>query len=571
MCVNYIMELEKTNGGTLISGLNCTPDFAIQEMQMNSDKWNVVEDDDSRTCYHGYQSFDVLEKDLTPEEAHQIGLELVKRLYPNFQVVVSTHTDRSHIHNHFVLSSVNLEGRKLEDRLANPREGLYGLRDTSDQIALEHGLRIINDAPKIGKYKKKKYLYDLANESWRAKIITKIELLKDSCFTYDELLENLALDGYSIKSGKNIKVKPYGKQKYVSLKVLGEDYEEQNLKTFFYNKCRNQNKFDFKPFVIKDSESEVMIIQSNKAKMSKQSILLSMKGLKDSEVYLKYYNSRYKEFKRYNKLVESINFLNENNIYNYDDLANTLKKVVLEIEEKEKQYNEQFSFNETMQLRVPLAELYIKLLDHYESYLEHLKIMQDNNKLSGKVLKIINTEDLQFTDQVLEELKKEGIEISSELLAFFDVKKELEATNTDEVKDIIVSSNRIKEETNRQYAYLTYLKNKVSELTKIRASSLEDPGHIKNFSFNEKMIDRRRTTEHEYCIKIPYSDYYIYLPSENIAWSNYNVRGIMYLIDDKEYELYDKNNVAVSKCNGEEIENISNESKEQVKQYYAKD
>ena len=65
---------------------------------------------------------------------HQMGIELAKKLYLDFQVVVCTHVDHLHLHNHFCISAVNLKGRKLEDRLSNPIEGLYGLRDVSDQV-----------------------------------------------------------------------------------------------------------------------------------------------------------------------------------------------------------------------------------------------------------------------------------------------------------------------------------------------------------------------------------------------------------------------------------------------------
>lgn len=164
---------------------------------------------------------------------HQMGIELVKRLYPDFQVIVTTHTDRSHIHNHYVINAVNMKGRKLEDRLANPIEGLYGLRDMSDKIALEYGLKVIKDAPKIGRFGKSKYLYSEATKTWRQQITEKIESLKSICFSFDELLEQLAYDGYQIKSGKNIRVRPYGKERFVSIKTLGDEYSEESLKEFF--------------------------------------------------------------------------------------------------------------------------------------------------------------------------------------------------------------------------------------------------------------------------------------------------------------------------------------------------
>ena len=36
-------------------------------MKLNNDKFHINEEMESRTCYHGYQSFDPKEKNLTPE------------------------------------------------------------------------------------------------------------------------------------------------------------------------------------------------------------------------------------------------------------------------------------------------------------------------------------------------------------------------------------------------------------------------------------------------------------------------------------------------------------------------
>ena len=258
-CINYIKDSKKTKDGTLITGINCSSQFAAYEMKVNNDKFHIIEDNDSRTCYHGYQSFDPKEKGLTPEKVHEMGVELMKRLYPDFQVLVTTHVDRSHLHNHYVINAVNQKGRKLEDRLANPIEGLYGLRDMSDKIALEYGLKIIEDAPKIGRFGKSKYLYSEAIKTWRQQIIEKIEYLKGICFSFDELLERLASDGYQIKAGKNIRIRPYGKERFVSIKTLGEGYSEAELKEFFKQKRKNQTVIDFEKYKLLDEDSEILI------------------------------------------------------------------------------------------------------------------------------------------------------------------------------------------------------------------------------------------------------------------------------------------------------------------------
>ena len=538
-CINYIKDVKKTDGGTLVTGINCSSEFASLEMKMNNDKFHFIEEKESRTCYHGYQSFDPKEKNLTPEEVHQMGIELMKRLYPNYQVLVATHIDRGHLHNHFIVNAVDMSGKKLEDRLANPKEGLYGLRDASDEIALEHGLKIIEDAPKIGRFHKNKYLYNLANKSWKSQIIEMLEHLKEECFSFDELLERLSLEGYQIKSGKNIRIKPLGKEKFVTMKVLGEDYSEEKLREFFYDKRSNDKTVIFQSYKLKNESSELLRIQSYIADSSKQSILLSMKGLDVKVSYPKYYNSRFLEVKRFNKIVDRINFLNDNNIFSYEDLQNKINELKVDIESKEKEYEEQQSYNETLQLRVPLCDLYLKYLDYYEQYLEQKDMLNEN------------------------------IELSDEVKTFLEIKEELKVSNTDEVKDIISSANRVKSETNRQYAYLSYLKSKINELEKIKGESIENSkGYIKSVSFSKKMIDENRSNEQIYCIRIPYSELYVYVPKDNVAWLSYDNRGVIYLVDDKEYELYNKDNQIVQRIYGEELEKISKDEKQKINEYY---
>ena len=538
-CINYIKNPDKTKGGTLITGINCSSEFAAYEMQVNNNKFNIIEDDSSRTCYHGYQSFDPKEKNLTPEEVHRLGVELMKRLYPDYQVVVCTHVDHLHIHNHFCINAVNTKGRKLEDRLSNPIEGLYGLRDMSDQIALENGLHIIYDAPKIGKFHKNKYLYALANQSWKSKIIDMLETLKDRCFSFEDLLENLELEGYQIKNGKNIRIRPYGKERFVTMKILGDEYSEESLKEFFKNKRKNQSIINFEDYKLNVPDSEILNLYNELAQLSKHSVLSTMQNLDSTKEYYKYYNSRYLEIKRYHKLVDTINFLNDHGIYNYNDLQSQIKIINDDIQNREEEYQTLLSENETMQLRVPLCDLYLQYLDYYNFYIEQ------------------------------QEIYNKDLEPSKEVQVFLDVKKELGVESTDEVQEIIASANKLKIDTNRKYAYLTYLKSKASELEKIKSISLEtEKGFIKSVSISKKMIDESRSSEKEYCLRIPYSNYYMYIPRNQIAWVSYDNRGILYLVDDKEYILYDQNDKEVSRAQGETIEKISRDEKQKINEYY---
>ena len=102
--LKYVQQEEKTRAGGLrfITGHNCVPQSAYIEMMTTKRRFKKM---DGRRFYHFVQSF--AETDvLTPQEANAIGLELAQREFPDFEVVVATHLDTSHIHNHLVVNSV---------------------------------------------------------------------------------------------------------------------------------------------------------------------------------------------------------------------------------------------------------------------------------------------------------------------------------------------------------------------------------------------------------------------------------------------------------------------------------
>ena len=131
--IEYILD-EKNDGEKVgcASSLNCNVETALYEFKDIQKKYKMG---GTRGAYHIIQSFSPLDK-ITVEQANEIGLRMCKELYPTFQCIVSTHIDKGHIHNHICVNAINLEGRKLEDRLANEKEGLYGVSDTSDRISI---------------------------------------------------------------------------------------------------------------------------------------------------------------------------------------------------------------------------------------------------------------------------------------------------------------------------------------------------------------------------------------------------------------------------------------------------
>lgn len=532
-CLDYVMKDSKTDGGMLVNGFNCNPEMAVFEFKQNNNQFDKLDDDLS--CYHIVQSFDFRDN-ISPQEVNEVGIELCKKLYPDFQCVVATHIDRGHLHNHIIVNATNMKGRKLDDRLANPVEGLYGLRQESDKLALEYGCSIIHNPPKIGRFKSKNYAYQSATVNWKTVIKEKIDTYKLSCDSFEELLEKLSLDGYTIRNGKHVAIKPYGKDRFTRMFTLGEGYTDDDLRDFYVQKEKesisNVNlDHEYPDF----TESELYTIQKDISIRSRAAIILSAKGQSDTKEYPKYRNSRYLEKQRYRNAVETLHFLNAEKIFNYDDLISKANDNEKEIKETEAHYNKLKSQLNTLSVSTVLANTYI---EHYNEYQNYLEIKKANAAAA----------------------KDENVRL------FESVKEELGNASITDVRELLAESSKLKRDANQELAKLSYLKRKQTIFEMLRMKSLETD-YIKHMSFSKKMIDETRSSDTEYCVKLPYTKQYVYLPKECVAWTNYDVRAVMYLRDDDDYYLYDENNQIVGIAKGEELDDISQKEKERIKAY----
>ena len=65
--------------------------------------------------YHIIQSFSTGET--TPDEAHEIGIELTRRLFGDrFEAVIGTHLNTDNLHTHIVINSVSFSAVYETDR-----------------------------------------------------------------------------------------------------------------------------------------------------------------------------------------------------------------------------------------------------------------------------------------------------------------------------------------------------------------------------------------------------------------------------------------------------------------------
>ena len=146
-----------------------------------------------------------------------------------FEVVVSTHLDKEHLHNHFVVNSVSwIDGMKYDNRGCD----IQHFRELSDQICIEHHLSVI-DSPK-GKA--------ASHYEWKAEKNNNLYLRKiirhdiDAALSYARSLQQfqseLEKSGYQLKlSGKHWTIRHPNATRSLRFYKLSKDgrYDEDHI------------------------------------------------------------------------------------------------------------------------------------------------------------------------------------------------------------------------------------------------------------------------------------------------------------------------------------------------------
>ena len=214
-----------------VTGINCTPENANEVMLTLLEG---ISPSDIQ-AYHGYQSFKPGE--VTPDIAHAIGVQLANELWgEDFPIVVATHIDRGHVHNHFCLSATGFSGKRYHDCNATYKL----MRDTSDRLCREYGLSVIENPGKD----RHKHIAEVHAEqkgipTIRDQIHADIDAVARQEFIIKNFYNRMRSLGYTIEQrGKFLRIKPYGYDKFFRLDKLGEGYTEEDIEARIRSNAR---------------------------------------------------------------------------------------------------------------------------------------------------------------------------------------------------------------------------------------------------------------------------------------------------------------------------------------------
>lgn len=187
--INYVTQDKKTNAN-LITGKDCLAESSLEEMLYTKELYNK---NNGRQYIHIIQSFDSKDN-LSAEQVHNTGIRLAEK-FNGYQVLVATHIDKKHLHNHLVVNSVSFEnGYKIQ----MSKKNLQDLKDYSDKLCLEIGASVIPKKENTQYIKRNEYRVAEQGKSWKFKLINAIDLSLAESSNKQEFIKSMNKLGYQV-------------------------------------------------------------------------------------------------------------------------------------------------------------------------------------------------------------------------------------------------------------------------------------------------------------------------------------------------------------------------------------
>lgn len=295
-----------------VSCLNCDEDNPYDDMEFTKERFRKK---DGVLAYHGYQSFK--EGEVTPDIAHEIGVKFAEEMFKDYEVVVATHQNTNHIHNHFIINSVSFKsGKKYNNNLTN----ISKIRHISNSLCSEYGLSVLDE----DRFYKRTYTKSISNDEYYKTLKEDLDNVISYSLTLKQLFERMRSLGYKVYSRNDIiTIYRDGEYKVRIENVFGEEYSKERLK---------QRLYLSKQIVFKPMSQKSIIEEYSKTNKPHKGIyglylyycyLLGVFPKNHPKQYLPY--SIRKEVYKLEQISQQVRFMHEKNIVTKEDLDNYSK------------------------------------------------------------------------------------------------------------------------------------------------------------------------------------------------------------------------------------------------------
>lgn len=140
--IDYVRDSRKTEDEKYVSTYGCDPNTILGEFLLSR---KLYEDNVRKPHKNDVIAYQIRQAfkpgEITPEKANELGYELAMKFTKGKHAfIVTTHTDKHHIHNHVVFNSVSIDGKS---RFRNFYFSGMALGRISDTLCIENNLSVI--------------------------------------------------------------------------------------------------------------------------------------------------------------------------------------------------------------------------------------------------------------------------------------------------------------------------------------------------------------------------------------------------------------------------------------------
>lgn len=302
----------KNEKAEYVSCINCSEYDPYGDMKFTKEQYRKT---DNVLAFHGYQSFK--EGEVIADIAHEIGVKFAEEMFRDYEVVVATHQNTNHIHNHFIINSVSYKtGKKYNNNRAN----LAKLRQISDSICAEYGLSVLDEDISY----KNTYKHKVLNDDYYKILKEDLDNVISYSVTLKQVVERLKKLNYQVYFRNGIlTIYKDGYDKVRIEKTFGIDYSIDSI---------NKRLYLSRQIVFKPLPQRTIFEEYSRSNEHHKGIyglylyycyLLNVFPQKYPKQYLPY--SIRKEVKKLNEYSEQVNFMATNKIETKENLDNFAK------------------------------------------------------------------------------------------------------------------------------------------------------------------------------------------------------------------------------------------------------